>query len=72
MGSQSSDILVHGVTFLILTGSSRTFHDKNLGSSTPEETYVVTCVHACTHTQTHTAPSLKNCQDTPSFHSVIV
>lgn len=42
MGGQSADVFVHGVTFLIHIGASRAFRDKDLGSSTPEEVYVVT------------------------------
>lgn len=42
MGGQNVDVFVHGVTFLIHIGASRTFHDEDLGSSIPEEVYVVT------------------------------
>lgn len=45
-------VLVHRVTFLSLTGVSRTSHSKDLSSSTPEEMHV-SHVHMYTCTSTH-------------------
>lgn len=59
---------------LIMAGASRTFHCKDLSSSTLEEMCAATCARARAqaHTQAHTALSLRNCHNTPHFHSAII